>query len=148
MLPKNDGLDPTIWGPHYWFVLHTIAISYPHYPNSVTKKKYYEFIQNLHLFLPNENMGAEFSKLIQQYPVQPYLDNRESFIKWMNFIHNQINKKLEKPFMSLEDFYKHYYEEYKPKNVKLKEFYRWREKIIYTTIILSSVGLITYLYNK
>ena len=141
-------LDPSIWGPHYWFVLHTIAISYPKYPNSVTKKKYYEFIQNLPLFLPNEGMGAEFSKLLEKYPVQPYLDNRESFIKWMNFIHNQVNKQLEKPFMSLEDFYKHYYEEYKPKNIKLKEFYRWREKIIYTTVILSSIGLITYLYNK
>ena len=32
-------LDSNIWGPHYWFVLLTIAISYPKYPNDVTKKK-------------------------------------------------------------------------------------------------------------
>ena len=36
------GLDPTIWGPHYWFFLHTIAMTYPIRPNDVTKKKYYE----------------------------------------------------------------------------------------------------------
>ena len=22
-------LNPKIWGPHYWFFLHTIAINYP-----------------------------------------------------------------------------------------------------------------------
>ena len=43
-------LDPKIWGPHYWFFLHTIAVTYPHNPNSVTKKKYYDLIQNLHIF--------------------------------------------------------------------------------------------------
>ena len=26
---------------------------------------------------------------LDQYPVTPYLDSRESFIKWMYFIHNQ-----------------------------------------------------------
>ena len=40
-------LNPTVWGPHYWFVLHTIALSYPLSPNTTTKKKYYDFIQNL-----------------------------------------------------------------------------------------------------
>jgi hypothetical protein len=30
----------------------------------------------------------------------------------------------------------------------MKDFYRWREKIIYTLIVLSATGLIVYLYNK
>ena len=45
-------LDSAIWGPHYWFFLHTIALSYPIRPNTPTKKKYYEFIQNIPLFIP------------------------------------------------------------------------------------------------
>ena len=32
-------LDPEVWGPHYWFTLHTIALNYPLYPNDVSKKK-------------------------------------------------------------------------------------------------------------
>ena len=32
-------LDSAIWGPHYWFFLHTIALSYPIRPNTPTKKK-------------------------------------------------------------------------------------------------------------
>ena len=142
------GLDPTIWGPHYWFFLHTIAMTYPIRPNDVTKKKYYEFIQNLPLFIPVEAMGNEFSKLLEQYPIITYLDSRDSFIRWMHFIHNKINEKLEKPKISINDFYVKYYEEYKPKNIKMKEYYRWREKIIYILVLLGASGLIVYLYNK
>ena len=40
------------------------------------------------------------------------------------------------------------YEEYKPKDIKMKEHYRWREKIIYTLVVLSTTSLIVYLYNK
>ena len=31
-------LNPEIWGPHYWFVLYTIALSYPLKPNDISKK--------------------------------------------------------------------------------------------------------------
>jgi hypothetical protein len=141
-------LDPKIWGPHYWFFLHTIAMSYPIHPNAVTKKKYYDFVQNIPLFIPVESMAGEFSKLLDQYPVQPYLDNKESFIRWMWFIHNKINKKLEKPQISLNDFYVKYYEEYKPINEKMSEYYKIRGKLIYSGIIVSIFGGIYYLYDK
>ena len=141
-------LDPKIWGPHYWFFLHTIAMSYPVHPNAVTKKKYYDFVQNIPLFIPVESMAGEFSKLLDQYPVQPYLDNKESFIRWMWFIHNKINKKLEKPQISLNDFYVKYYEEYKPMNEKMSEYYKIRGKLIYSGIIVSIFGGIYYLYDK
>jgi hypothetical protein len=41
-----------------------------------------------------------------------------------------------------------YYEEYKPKDIKMKEHYRWREKIIFILIIAGATGFILYLYNK
>jgi hypothetical protein len=141
-------LDPKIWGPHYWFFLHTIAMSYPIHPNAVTKRKYYDFVQNIPLFIPVESMAGEFSKLLDQYPVQPYLDNKESFIRWMWFIHNKINTKLEKPQISLNDFYVNYYEEYKPINEKMSEYYKIRGKLIYSSIIISIFGGIYYLYDK
>jgi len=141
-------LDPKIWGPHYWFFIHTVAMTYPIRPNAVTKKKYYEFIQNLPLFIPVESMSGEFSKLIDKYPVTPYLDNRESLIRWTHFIHNKINQKLEKPQISLSEFYVKYYEEYKSQNVKMDEYYKLREKAIFCGIILSIAGGIYYLYDK
>ena len=141
-------LDPKIWGPHYWFFIHTVAMTYPIRPNAVTKKKYYEFIQNLPLFIPVESLSGEFSKLIDKYPVTPYLDNRESLIRWTHFIHNKINQKLEKPQISLSEFYVQYYEEYKSQNVKMIEYYKMREKAIYCGIIVTIAGGIYYLYDK
>jgi len=141
-------LDPKVWGPHYWFFLHTIALSYPKYPNAVTKKKYYEFIQNLPLFLPIESISTEFSKLIDMYPVAPYLDNTDSFIRWTHFIHNKINEKLEKPVISLTQFYTKYYEAYKPTDLKWKEYYKYIQKIIYFIVIIAFLFLIYYFYEK
>ena len=141
-------LDPKVWGPHYWFFLHTVAMTYPHHPNTVTKKKYYEFIQNLPLFLPVQEISSEFSKLIDKYPITPYLDNRDSFIRWTHFIHNKINQKLEKPQISLNEFYVKYYDEYTADNVKAVEYYKLKEKVVYSLIIVTIVGSIYYLYDK
>jgi hypothetical protein len=144
----NTYLDPKVWGPHYWFFLHTLAMTYPNHPNAVTKKKYYEFIQNLPLFLPVEEISTEFSKLIDKYPITPYLDNRDSFVRWTHFIHNKINEKLEKPKISLNDFFVKYYDEYKTQNEKLTDYYKIREKLIYFGIIFAITGGIYYLYDK
>jgi hypothetical protein len=141
-------LDPKVFGPHYWFFLHTIALNYPIYPNAVTKKKYYDFIQSLPLFIPIEKHATDFSKLLDEYPLTPYLDSRESFVRWMHFIHNKINEKLEKPKISLSEFYVQYYEAYKPKDVKFREYYRLREKAAYIAMVLLVGSIIYYLYDK
>jgi hypothetical protein len=142
------GLDPKVWGPHFWFFLHTIAMSYPNRPNTITKKKYYEFVHNIPLFIPIETMATNFSKLLDMYPVSPYLDSRDTFTRWMHFIHNKINEQLEKPKISLSQFYSNYYEEYKPKDVKFREYYKLRGKILYVATIAVFIGLIYYFYNK
>ncbi len=146
--PSVNKMDPNVWGPHFWFFLHTIAVTYPNHPNAVTKKKYYELIQNIPLWIPVESIGSDFQKLLDLYPVTAYLDDRESLVEWMHFIHNKINEKLEKEKISLNEFYYRYYEEYKPKDIKMKEHYRWREKIIFTICVLGISGLIVHLYNK
>jgi len=147
-MKKPTILDPAIWGPHYWFFLHTVAMSYPHFPNAVTKKKFYEFIQNLPLFIPIEEISGKFSRLLDQYPVTPYLDSRDTLIRWTHFIHNKINESLEKPKMSLETFYAEYYEKYKPRLQKQAEYYRWREKVVYLGVVIGLGSLAYYLLDR
>ena len=137
--------DPTLWGPHYWFFMHTIAHGYPEHPNQVTKRKYYDLIQNMPLFIPDAEIGNRFAELLDKYPVTPYLDSRDSFIRWMNFIHNKINTILGKPeisYLASLDLYKSYY---KPVPLLLSEKFKINKQYIYLSFIMLCVFLI-YVY--
>ena len=65
----NFVLDPDIWGPHFWFVLHTMAMTYPHHPNDVTKKKNITISSRICLFF------------YQLKPLEPILVNY-----WINIL--------------------------------------------------------------
>lgn len=106
-----------VWGPPFWFFLHTIAMHYPERPNEHTKKQYYELLTHLPLFLPATDSQHRFAQLLEQYPVSPYLTNRLSLMRWMHFIHNQVNVLLEKPILSFSD-HVHQYQQYQHPSVQ------------------------------
>jgi hypothetical protein len=137
--------DANIWGPHYWFFLHTVAESYPINPNDVTKRKYYDLINNMPLFIPDTDIGDKFSKMLDRYPVTPYLDNRDSFVRWTHFIHNKINVQLGKEELSLPSALEKYRSEYKPKQLIFSERINMRKHYINAIIILILLFLI-YVY--
>ena len=141
-------LEPKIWGPHFWFVIHTIALTYPHNPNEVIRKKYYDLIQNLPLFLPVEEIGNTFSQYLDKYPVTPYLESRTSFVKWTHFIHNKINVSLGKEELTMEDAMSAYYENYKSKTDNSVDERKRREKNVFAGILLTVVVVGIALYRK
>ena len=138
--------NQNIWGPHYWFFLHSVAESYPLNPTTITKRKYYDLISNMPLFSPDEEIGNKFSNLLDKYPVSPYLDNRDSFVRWVHFIHNKINIILGKQEISLPMALEKYRAEYKPKAVVLSEKINMRKHYIVAILIFVLVFLI-YVYS-
>ena len=141
----NPIFEPTVWGPHFWFFLMTIALSYPESPNSVTKRKYYDFILNLPIFIPNAEIGNKFSGLLDKYPVSPYLDTRESFVKWVHFIHNKVNLMIGKEEISYQTALDDYLREYLPKPIYLSEKIKISKYYIFITFMMMCFILI-YLY--
>tara|TARA_B100000989_G_C19486174_1_gene447558 strand:- start:80 stop:511 length:432 start_codon:yes stop_codon:yes gene_type:complete len=141
-------LNPNVWLPHLKFTLQTIAITYPSNPNDVAKKKYYDFISNLPVFIPIEPIGKNFMDLLDQYPVTPYLDSRMSIMKWVHFIFNKISVQLDQPIEEFYDSLEKYYDEYKPKEYKTREIAKTRKKYIEFAVGTILVGLIIYLYKK
>lgn len=140
-------LNPDIWGPHVWFSLYTIILSYPKKPNDVIKKKYYDFIQNLPVFLPDEKIGNNFSKYLDKYPVTPYLDSNISLFKWMNFIHNEINIHLGKDIIPYEKALNEYYQHYEPK--KKKNIYkRHKKKLLFGCVCFVLLFFTIYLIRN
>ena len=126
----SEKFAPEVWGPHYWFFLQTIAHTYPLTPNAVTKRKYYDLIQNFPLFIPNPEIGDNFIALLDRYPITPYLDNRDSFIRWIHFIHNRINRILGKEEITLFEALDDYKALYRPKQVKLSERFHLRKEYV------------------
>lgn len=138
-------LAQAVWGPPVWFTILTFALTYPLCPNQVTKKKYYDFIQNLPLFLPE---GTNFVEILDRYPVTPYLEGRESFVRWVIFVHNRINESIGKRAISIEDALSQYHEHYKPKPEISEIDRRRREKFIYLGSIIALLLLAIFVYLK
>lgn len=140
--------NPEVWGPPYWFFLHTIAHSYPKVPNEVTKRKYYDFVQNIPMFIPNSEIANNFSKMLDKYPVTPYLDNRDSFKKWMHFIHNKINVLIGKDEMSFWKAMEIYEKAYLPKQILLSERFHIKQHHLFLLFTLICFFLIYIFYKE
>jgi hypothetical protein len=129
-------MDPLVWGPSYWFFLHNVAFNYPTHPTTIQKKIHYRLIHNFHEFLPSNTMAGLFVKMIDKYPVTPYLDTKKDFIKWMWFIHNKINTRLNKPTITLSEHYQQFHTAYEAKPSRIKRFLKERHMVVYTIILL------------
>jgi hypothetical protein len=93
-------------------------------------------------------MGNYFSDLLDKYPIAPYLDSRESFIKWVHFIHNRINQMLGKDEMSLTEAMQKYYDNYKPKGMLMREEKKYRRKLVFFVLVVLGVSAAYYMYKK
>lgn len=138
---------PEIWGPHYWFFLFTVALSYPDHVNAVTKRKYYDLVQNMPIFIPNEHIAKEFSNMLNAYPVTPYLDHRDSFVRWVVFIHNKVNEKLGKPEITPDEAMDLYFRKMVPRTLLPRQKYEWRKYAVYAGILSVLMFLLYILYS-
>ena len=71
-----------------------------------------------------------------------------SFMKWIHFIFNKINKQLKKPEIGFYEDLENYYEEYKPKEMKNKEVIKTRKKYIESGVVILMILTIIYFYKK
>ena len=128
--------------------LHTASLSYPITPNDTVKKKFYDFIHNFPLFIPDEKISASFSDLLEEYPVSPYLDSKDSLVRWVHFIHNKINKKLEKEQISIGRFYTEYYKQYETITEQQITQIKTKKHIVYELLIVFLLGVVFILHRE
>lgn len=139
-------IDASVWGPHYWWFLHTAAHNYPTHPTSIQKKIHYRLICHFHEFIPSRSMGVKFLKLVERYPVAPYLDDRAHFVQWVHFIHNKINERLEKPTMTLAEHYADFKLKSIPERSKMQQYFKDKQQIVLALFIII-LALLIYVYK-
>ena len=138
-------MSAATWGPHYWFFMMSVAISYPDFPNDTTRRKYYDFFMNLPIFIPDPEMGNQFSRMLEKYPISPYLGSKDSLIRWVVFIHNKYNEMLGKDEISIDEAMNQYYDLYLPKPIYLHEKTKVNRYYLHVAFILVCLFLV-YVY--
>ena len=83
------GIPPEIWGPNLWGTLHTLCLT-----ETIT----HEFVQEFARVIPCPTCAIHFKDLLEEFPL-PDTDRFE----WSVLIHNQVNDRLGKPIIKVED---------------------------------------------
>ena len=101
-------MDTTIWGPPFWFILHTISFNYPDKPKYIEKQQTLMFFESLKNILPCMICKEHYKKFMKQNPISPYLDNKKSLINWVLELHNHANVITGEKIWTLEELQNHY----------------------------------------
>jgi len=98
----------SVWGPFVWKSLHYIAAQYPLVPTMDDKKNYKIFFETLAFVLPCASCRFHFSKLLRDFPMDEYLDSRETLSEWVWEAHNKVNARIGKskyPYEMVQQLY-------------------------------------------
>ena len=134
--------------PQFWFILTTIGLHYPDIPNEVTRKKYYQLIQNLPVYFPQQPMGTNLVELLDQYPVTPYLNSKVNFLRWIHFIRNKISPPVSNEKSTFVDYLENYYRNFIVCDVRDNAVQRGLVKWVRFGVIGGALGMAIYMYRR
>ena len=147
-------MDNKIWGPYFWFTLHTITLGYPNNPNYINKRNYNDFFLSLQNVLPCKLCQKHYKEHLYQNPIASHLDNKDSLVKWCFDLHNKVNLSLNKPLFTYEQFIDKYREIYSPTIIEkiinknqINKYNKYKKGTLIIGIILL-FSIILFFYNN
>lgn len=96
-------IQPNLWGPHAWKFLHYISLGYPDNPTESDKRNYKNFYYSLQDILPCEKCALNYQQNISEHPIDNFLVNKDTLMRWVIDIHNKVNKELNKNELNYEE---------------------------------------------
>ena len=145
-------MDNKIWGPNFWFTLHTVTLGYPDNPTYVDKRRFNDFFVSVQYILPCAKCREHYSNHLSNFPISVSLDNKESLVKWLFNLHNQVNISLNKPIMEYAAFKEKYRKIYNPTIIEKiedpKTDFKNAKIIIFLIVFFSITGFVYYKYYK
>lgn len=101
-------LPPEVWGPIFWATMHIISLGYPDEPSYAEKRAAKEFYMGMQHLLPCPTCREHFKGVLQGLPIESWLDNRTSLTEWVWMAHNEVNRRLERPTYTKDEFFAAY----------------------------------------
>lgn len=96
-------MNQNIWGPKYWFTLHTMTFEFPQNPTYNDRKIYYNLFTSLQHLLPCSVCRQHYKKNLKEIPVENNLYSRKSIVYWLIDIHNKVNVETGKRIYSYDE---------------------------------------------
>lgn len=102
--------DPKIWGPAFWFTLHTSAAHYPLNPSPIVRERMKARILAIPYEIPCAGCRPHAIEFIQKNMDQldDIVSNRHKLGQFYVTFHNAVNKRYNKPLWSYEQAYQYY----------------------------------------
>ena len=137
-------MDPKIWGPKLWFVIHTIALNYPDNPSYEQKRIHEDFFNNLVFLIPCEKCRVHYRQHINNNPIVNHLTNSDTLFRYTIEIHNEVNKTLNKRLYTYDEVVKKYRIDYGDEREGYSFFSKKTVIGSFISIILICLGYLVY----
>lgn len=93
---NGSDVDPRIWGPSMWFVIHTVALTSAPKPTPAQRAASEMFVRSLAGVLPCHLCRTHFAAALDALPPRVFA-SRDAFFEWTVNFHNQVNRRIDKP---------------------------------------------------
>lgn len=118
MAPQTfNASSSAVWGPRIWSTIHTFAFAYERDdPSAIQRRAFYDFLTSVSTLLPCDECKRHMidymaaSKMTS--PSSSHLSNRKSVIDWTIKFHNDVNARLQKPQIGVDQVSQMYEGEY------------------------------------
>jgi hypothetical protein len=104
---RHIALPPATWGPIFWNTMHIVALGYSMTPSEEEKMAAKHFYESLVYLIPCPICRVHYKEHLASMSVTEALDNRSALLEWTWKIHNEVNKELGKPTVTMDQFLDH-----------------------------------------
>ena len=120
-----------IWGQYLWRTLHSLNYLYPEDidKNHQIKDLYKELYITLVNIIPCSVCKRHYKKKLQQNHITNNLHSKEILILWLNNIHNEVNRSLNKKIVTIKESNNIYF------NKDTVNIFKYKDLIIFLRII-------------
>jgi len=140
-------LNPKVWGPHAWFIMYSVAFTYPNNPTNSDMDNVRNFYLSFGKVLPCMNCREHFAQNLIKYPLNnTVLNSPENLINWVINFNNEVNKITgNKKIITYDNIIKHYNKEYSEEPQINKRLYN---DIVMLLLLPISIILIILINKK
>lgn len=91
------------WGPVFWKFMHVASYNYPDKPTDMDKSMMKKIIGSYIYLIPCPSCRKHFIEKLQKTPLKlVHLKSKESVMRWVINIHNDVNKSLGKRIIQID----------------------------------------------